>query len=277
MTILDLPVFPGSEPASMMRRRFLHGAPALVLLAMLPPGLARAADLSDAELPGAVRQLVKRRELLEDAMRPFRRGASVLIDTVMEQYAVVQAEFAGRTPPRLMALRWALQRYLDEAGRATYGKAPRCPHTEGSVTSFGTDSLKCNKLVADAYATGAGKGLSTGPDWSGPGDKTGWPAELLKGDLWPPQANRLADQKLNIRSLTNARPLRQPDEPKAAPDLGDLIAFPSSNGSGHVGLYLGKNLIVSAKETGIEIHPLEYEQALHGGVVVIRKFTGTGR
>jgi hypothetical protein len=224
-----------------------------------------------------VAQRVKRREMLDDAMRPFRRGASVLIDTVMEQYSAVQAEFSGRTPPRLMALRWALQQYCHEAGRASYGKAPRCPHTEGSVTSFGPDSLKCNKLVADAYATGAEKGLSTGTDWSGPGNSTGWPAELLNGDLWPPQANRLADQKLNIRSLTNARPLRQPDEPKASPELGDLIAFPSSDGSGHVGLYLGKNLLLSAKETGIEIHPLEYERVLHGGVVVIRKFTGTER
>ena len=74
-----------------------------------------------------------------------------------------------------------------------------------------------------------------------------------------------------------ARPLRLAGEPKAAPELGDLIAFPARTGAGHVGLYLGKDLIVSAKETGVEIHPLAYERAMHDNIVVIRKFTGTGQ
>jgi hypothetical protein len=100
---------------------------------------------------------------------------------------------------------------------------------------------------------------------------------MRDGDsLWPPQANDLANPSRNIRSLTNARNLRSGDD-KANPELGDIIAFPSTDGSGHTGLYLGKNLIVSAKETGIEVHPLECEQSQHGDVALIRKFTGSGK
>lgn len=232
---------------------------------------------ADAGLAARVRAKVLSREPIADAMRPFRQGGSALITAALEQYVSVQAEFAGRTPARLLAIRWALQVYADESRRPLYGKPPRCAHVDGSVTSFGTDSLKCNKLVADAYAAGAGRGLSVGSTWNGAGSGTGWPAMKIGSDLWPPQANELAHQSKNIRSLTNARPLRLPGEPKAAPELGDLIAFPAESGSGHVGLYLGRDLIVSAKETGVEIHPLAYERATHNNIVVIRKFNGSGQ
>ncbi|HEX2751438.1 MAG TPA: NlpC/P60 family protein, partial [Verrucomicrobiales bacterium] len=105
---------------------------------------------------------------------------------------------------------------------------------------------------------------------------TGWPAMRDGDSLWPPQANDLAHPSRNIRSLTNARNLRSGDD-KANPELGDVISFPSTDGSGHTGLYLGKNLIVSAKETGIEVHPLEYEHSQHGDTTRIRKFTGSGK
>lgn len=240
-------------------------------------GFAQADSASESSLAARVIAKVRTRESLTDAMQPFREGAAARMAAVMEQYVSVQAEFAGGSPARLKALRWALQVYADEARRPLYAKAVRGAHVDGSVTSFGAGDLKCNKLVADAYAAGAGCGLAKGTDWHTASDGTGWPAAKFDNSFWPPQANDLANPSKNLRSLTNARPLRQTGESRAAPELGDIIAFPASSGSGHVGLYLGKDLIVSAKETGVEIHPLAHEQALHGGIVLIRKFTGTGR
>jgi len=231
---------------------------------------------TDAALQAGVPNLVRRRESLKDAVTPFRAGGSERIDAVMAQFGEVVASFGGNVPPRILALRWALSQYLLPEASATYSRAQRGQHLPESVTSFAKGDHKCNKLVADAYAVGAGVGLAVGADWFSPGTGTGWPAVQIGTDLWPPKANDLAEPDKNLRSLTDARPLRQPGEDKAAPELGDLIAFPAAQASGHVGLYLGRNLIVSAKETGIEIGPVEAEQAAHGNVVLIRKFNRSG-
>ncbi len=221
--------------------------------------------------------MVRKREPLNDPVTQFRTGASAVIEGAMEQYVQVMAEHAAAPKPRLLALRWALARYVDEAARAGYAKDVRHQHLDGSVTSFAAGNYKCNKLVADAYAVGAGVGLSVAKDWTSPGEGNGWPAMRDGTSLWPPKANELARAGWNTRSLTDARPLRQADEPKAAPELGDLICFPSEGQFGHVGLYLGKNLVLSAKETGLEIGPIEAETKAHGGIVRIRKFNGSGR
>ncbi len=105
-----------------------------------------------------------------------------------------------------------------------------------------------------------------------------WPALNLDGEIWPPIANELADPKLNMRSLTNARELRAKGEDKANPFLGDAIVFPGNGEErGHVGLYLGYNTIVSAKESGVEIGTVDHEQKVHGNRAMIRKFNGSGR
>ncbi len=232
---------------------------------------------ADETLQAAIPVRVRERETLRDAVTLFRAGASERIDEAMAQFGQVTAEFSAAPPPRLFALRWALLQYLSPAASAGYSRWQRGQHVPGSVTSFGQGDYKCNKLVADAYAIGADAGLSIGTDWFGEGRGTGWPALQQGADVWPPQANHLADPAKNLRSLTNARALRQPGEEKAKPELGDIIAFPGNAESGHVGLYLGRNLIVSAKETGIEIGPLEVEQLEHGNIVRIRKFNGSGR
>ncbi len=237
-------------------------------------GVESAGALESMQISQVI-ALVASRERQTDVITPFRQGTAVKIAAVMGQYATVAAELG--TLPRVMALNWALRQYLTAGRRGLYAKAVHGPHLEGSVTSFGAGDLKCNKLVADAYAAGAGCGLSTGDSWYDEGTGTGWPAKRDGASLWPPVANDLANPTKNLRSLTNARELRAAGEEKAQPELGDLICFPAEMGSGHVGLYLGKNLIVSAKETGIEIHPLEYEQAQHGNIARIRKFTGTGK
>ncbi len=257
------------------RRRWL--ATLLVLPLVRLPRLTAATVLGMADLQARVPALVRRREALADTISAFRAGGSVVIDEAMQQFGQVVAEFAANPKARLQALAWALSQYADADVRASYGLQVRNAHLDGSVTSFGAGDYKCNKLVADAYAVGAQVGLSVGADWTSDGEGTGWPALRSEGSIWPPKANELARPEWNSRSLTNARPLRQPGEPKAQPELGDLIAFPSDGPRGHVGLYVGKNLILSAKETGLEIGPIEAEQTEHGGVVRIRKFTGTGR
>ena len=232
--------------------------------------------LDEVALAGAVVRRVRECEALHDAVTPFRIGAAANIDAAMQQYVAVVRSFEPPGPARMMALRWALSAYVGEESKS-YGRSQRSSHLAGSVTSFGIGNLKCNKLVADAYAVGAGAGLSIGADWFSEGEGSGWPAQRQAGSVWPPQANHLADVTKNLRSLTNARPLRQPGEDKANPELGDIIAFPAEAASGHVGLYLGRNLIVSAKETGIEIGTVAAEQGAHGGSARIRKFNGSGR
>lgn len=254
------------------RRSFL----AWLAAALCCPAIQANALFDGAALQRAVALRVRERELLSDAITPFRAGGAERIDAAMQQYVEVFASTAPPTPSRLLALRWTLNFYLS-ADAQNYGRWRRSEHARGSVTSFGNGDHKCNKLVADAYAVGAGAGLSVGTDWFSEGAGTGWPAMQQGDDLWPPQSNQLANPAKNIRSLTDARDLRQPGEAKANPELGDVIAFPAAVGSGHVGLYLGRNLIVSAKETGIEIGPVEVESAAHGGIARIRKFTGSGR
>jgi hypothetical protein len=258
------------------RRCLLRQAALLPAALGLQAGAAENAEALDATLAAKVVALTGSRETLTDAIAPFRQGAAARISEVMGQYATVVAELTKAPPARLLALNWALRQYINPERRVAYTKAGRSQHVDGSVTSFGADNLKCNKLVADAYAAGAGKGLSVGGGWYDEGTGTGWPAMKESDSIWPPQANDLANSTKNIRSLTNARNLRSGDD-KAQPELGDIIAFPADNGSGHTGLFLGKNLIVSAKETGIEVHPLEYEQSQHGNVARIRKFTGSGK
>ncbi len=196
----------------------------------------------------------------------------------MAQYVQVLADFPDSPPPRIQALRWALQAYVSAATRGNYGQFVRSQHVDGSVTSFASGDPKCNKLVADAYAHGAGAGTSVAPTWGQEAvSGRGWPVKESEGNFWPPQSTHLADRGLNLRSLTNARPLRDPGDDKAKPELGDIIAFPPVERVGHTGLYLGRNVIVAAKEEGIELETIESEQAAHGGVVVIRKFNGSGQ
>ncbi|HEX2750115.1 MAG TPA: hypothetical protein VHM91_19060, partial [Verrucomicrobiales bacterium] len=142
----------------------------------LPARAAENAGTLDSTLMAKVISLVTSREALTDAITPFRRGASEKIAVVMNQYASVAAEFAKAPPSRLLALNWALRQYVTPAQRAAYAKPVRSQHVDGSVTSFAVGNLKCNKLVADAYAAGAVCGLSTGSGWYDEGKGTGWPA-----------------------------------------------------------------------------------------------------
>lgn len=224
-----------------------------------------------AEAQGVVRLVMARENIIDD-ITLFRRGSAPRIGEAMAQYVRIQAENSATPPARLVALRWALKQYLDSKIRPSYRKDRRNQHVPGSVTSFGENTYKCNKLVADAYAHGARRGLSVGSQWNGGGSGAGWPAKLMDTYKWPPTANFLADLGESPRNLSPAIALRTPGKPQSYPDLGDLILFPAEVGHGHVGLYIGKNLIISAKASGIEVGTLEKEQLEHQGIVRIRKF-----
>lgn len=236
-----------------------------------------AVATGDSALAAKIRALVRQRTTLQDGFAGLRSGANERIDTVMSQYLEVQTEFAGKTPARLKALRWALERYVDESTRAGYARDSFHGAQSNSVSAFDSGILKTAKFVADTYATGASQGLSTGATFGQSGYGTGWPALAINGATRPPGPNLLGDTGANVRSLSNARPLRMADEPKASPELGDLIIFPDADGNGHAGLYLGKDLIISAQSGGVEITDLNREQAAYDGICRIRKFNGSGR
>lgn len=219
-----------------------------------------------------------------------------IIFSAMEQYRDVINEYQPTLPVRLKALRWALEQYVTESSRCSYAydaksegsiltedqlNAGDLDTTKLRISPYNAYNFKCNKLVADAYAVGGEVGLSIGKGLGGRKIKgKGYPAayDFVSGKyMWGPKANRLAKLNHNLRSLTYARELREHDELKAQPQLGDIICFPALEGLGHSSLYLGKRLIISAKSSGIEIEREDSETEWHDNTARIRKFTGSGR
>lgn len=219
-----------------------------------------------------------------------------IIFSAMEQYRDAISNHKPSLPVRLKALTWALEQYINEASRYSYSydaKSAGSVLTEKQLNASDLDTkklrispynaydFKCNKLVADSYAVGGSVGLSIGKNLGGRKIKgNGYPAayDFESGKyMWGPKANRLAKLNHNLRSLTYARELREHNELKAQPQLGDIICFPALEGLGHSSLYLGKRLIISAKFSGIELEREDSETEWHDGIVRIRKFTGSGK
>lgn len=254
------------------RRKFFTLIPATIASTHLT--FSQEENLS--EFSKRVIAQVTSREGINDFDSDHRRGGSAKIVEVMTQFEQVLDEHSSNLPPRLLALKWALDTYLEGDGQEEYAPYTKSEQKTGSVSLFPAESYKCNKFVADAYASGSKVGLSIGNDWEGAGTGKGYPAKRDGAYIWPPMANRLAALNENLRSLTNARNLRQPQEPKSAPELGDILAFPSDGIHGHSALYLGRDLIISAKGVGLEIGTVEYETKVHGDLARIRKFNGSG-
>lgn len=261
------------DRGSCSRRDFI----VLAGVGSLLPTRSRAAEGRDIALAEAVCHVATGREKLADGMSPFREGVAGRILAAMQQYLEVLDENRGATLSRLRAVRWALGVYTSATLRPSYGQSVAHEQLEGSVSAFDRGDPKCNKFVADAYAFGAGRGLSEGATYSGEGVGTGWPARRLGINIWPPLSNQLADPGLNLRSLSLAQEMRTSGDENSRPELGDAIAFPNLRSVGHVGLFLGHHLLISAKEGGVEIETLESEAAAHDGKIFIRKFNGSGR
>lgn len=252
----------------------------------------------DTLINNVIEKLSRRKEEIENLEGSYYgEDIEQRIIPTMDQYREVMQEYENALPARLKALTSVLHMYTNEDYRATYSYDTKSVGSILTSDEFEADDLdaatlrvstyneydwKCNKLVADAYAVGASVGLSIGTTLGG--DKitgNGYPAAVdCQGAhcyLWAPQANILARQNHNLRSLTHAKPIRQQGDLKAQPELGDIVCFPTDGGLGHSSLYLGKKLIISAKGSGIEIETEEYETEEHNGLARIRKFTGSGR
>ncbi|QTR49430.1 hypothetical protein [Candidatus Thiothrix anitrata] len=228
---------------------------------------------------------------------PYGDNIAQRLTPALDQYRELMISHTADLLPRLKALTWALRMYINEDYRVTYAyhlksmgtiltktelESSTLDPTKVRVSTYNAYDWKCNKLVADAYAVGGAVGLSIGKNLDGVKTKgNGYPAAYDCNNntcyLWAPQANILAKQNYNLRSLTNAKPLRKTGDLMAQPEVGDIICFPSEGGLGHSSLYLGKKLIISAKESGIDIEAEEYETEGHDGKARIRKFTGSGR
>ena len=232
----------------------------------------------------------------DESLGRFGLDVEETIYSAMEQFRDVVNENKPSLPTRVKALSWALEQYVNETSRHSFSvdarsagsvlsekqlNSARLDPTTLRISTYNIDSYKCNKLVADAYAVGGEVGLSIGKSLGRRRIKgKGYPAkyDFESGKyMWGPKANRLAKLNHNLRSLTYARTLREKNEIKAQPELGDIICFPTPEGLGHSSLYLGKGLIISAKFSGIEIETEVYEKERHADIARIRKFTGSGR
>jgi len=254
----------------------------------------------DALIQKVLEKFAKRSEALgqsADYPYPFGDNIEQRLTPAMDQYRDLMQRHAADLLPRLKALTWVFRMYINEDYRVTYAfdikslgtilakgdlEANTFDPTKVRVSTYNEYNWKCNKLVADAYAVGAGVGLSIGKSLGGTKTKgDGYPAAYEYADnvcyLWAPQANELTKSDRNLRSLTNARIPRVRADANALPEVGDIMCFPAEGGLGHSSLYLGKKLIISAKTDGIDIETEEFETEMHDGKARLRKFTGSGK
>jgi hypothetical protein len=208
----------------------------------------------------------------------------------MQQY-----ESFEKMPARLQAIVFTLEQLnydkiidpRDEewmAAREEGDPGMRNEHRTGSTSGYGADKWKCNKFVADAYASTEGAGI-----------RNKYP--LTKGGgTWGPQANDFARgnkmknfpvNELSVLAKDGTHVVevleydergkviakytldgkifkkmekikgkwvetgetRNPEdlEPGHAADIGDIVAFQNvEGGSGHTGLNIGNDLFISA-------------------------------
>ena len=128
-----------------------------------------------------------------------------------------------------------------------------------TIRDVGAGNNKCNLLVANAYAIGAG--IGSGGDSGVPVQST--TAGSLLGLANPPAANDWADpsRALGMFSLTSS------------PGVGDIAAFPHPGGQGHSGLVLGNGLMIYAGPTDVKINTIDDTQrALRAKAVVFREY-----
>lgn len=163
---------------------------------------------------------------------------------------------------------------------------PRNPHRKGSTKSYGSATWKCNKMVADAYASEEGAGVKkkypfySGGDWGFQANdlalKTGkqikhFPfSELVKLakdgktvveiEEFDEDGKAVAKYELEKGVFQKyikvddkwekTLETKNPDElePGANAQLGDIVAFRNiaKGESGHTGLTLGNDLFISA-------------------------------
>jgi uncharacterized protein YycO len=242
------------------------------------------------ELPGLNRADVKKRV---GEMKPhdFEEGVKGRIDKALDDLSNEVKKYRGmpdgpdkeKTRVRLAATIWALSQFVGKP--EAYKENETSPHLWESVseTSGKDRAFKCNKLVADAFAHGAGIGLSLKPG------EVGFPIVRpphgKETAVWAPLADDFATVGQNLRNFTMARPMDMTRTKGVAPDIGDLIAVPNTEPntggvvhSGHVGIYIGNGLMVAAKKVpGVTIESVDWENKNHKHKAIVRSYTGSGK
>jgi len=144
------------------------------------------------------------------------------------------SEAVGATTPAGKASLWA----VDHQGDATYSQS-------AIKGNFPSGRYKCNKFVSDAYTQGAGVSY---PNYGGP-------------TRFPWVANQMANKKLHPAHYPTVNgPMK----------VGDVLAFPNPGGLGHMAIYIGNGMMVSARGgPGVVIQPV----AGQGVTPTVRRYT----
>jgi hypothetical protein len=143
--------------------------------------------------------------------------------------AIAASKSAAADPPGLKVALWG----LNHLGDSRYGFMGSLPAS--GVGAVGPKSWKCNRLVADAYAVGAGL-------WYG----SSFPR--MRGTQWPYTANDLVNPRLRMRHLRVV----------SSPKVGDVVALKAPGGPGHSTLNLGGGMLLPyAGPDGVKVGTFE--------------------
>lgn len=132
---------------------------------------------------------------------------------------------------------------IDNMGKENYGYY--WTSSNGETETIGSCQWKCNLFVADSYAVGAGVGYD-GED--GVPSHSASLAGALVGNNYPPSANMWADQNTNIDNFS----VVEGGFLGGGTQLGDIIAYPSSSGSGHSAIYIGGGAVIYASDVDVK-------------------------
>lgn len=118
----------------------------------------------------------------------------------------------------------------------------------GEIDNFEAGSYKCNKFVNDAFEKGAGVEFT---------DRAWYSDD-------PPMANQIADPKFNMKNYPVV---------KGEPKPGDIVAFPTPGGTGHVAIYAGEGQELQGGKKSASKSSYEEMKNSHKGKVTIRRYT----
>lgn len=136
--------------------------------------------------------------------------------------------------------------------------------TDPVYTTDGKYTWKCNAFVAKCYTNGAGIGHQSSSNPSGYPVNRSW-----RGNAYPPAATDIHNTSHPISNLVSVK----------SPQIGDIVAFGGGHYHGHVGIYLGGNLIIYAGQNDVKLGTIPYVQKSDGfnQAVTYRRYVPAGR
>ena len=173
----------------------------------------------------------------------FSKNLSMFIDSYRNAI-----RFLRQDDERLALVTTALSIWAFDSEKYTAAADKGSPLSIYGYSTLPADSFTtCNFFVAESLILSSGAYVGK---------------ESLRGNWWPTAANDWAELSVG-GSLGNRARKRGPDE---IARMGDILVVPRSDDSGHVGIYLGNGLYISAssegygQRVGIVIKPLPKER-----------------